>query len=170
VDRTQKTLNLLRWIVNPWVVGGAIIFALVMLMATLSLLWFTRPERSSAMPATAILNIIPAPTASQPPATPLPGKTPTPSPPVPPSPMPGVISVGSYVQISGTSGDGLRLRTDPSLDSEVRLLGSESEVFQVKEGPKEVDGYTWWYLVGPYDPSRRGWAVSNYLVVVQNPQ
>ena len=80
-----------------------------------------------------------------------------------------VIAVGAYVQISGTGGDGLRLRTDPGLDSEVRILGAESEVFQVEDGPKDVDGFTWWYLVGPYDASRRGWAVSNYLSVVQNP-
>jgi hypothetical protein len=39
----------------------------------------------------------------------------------------------------------------------------------VEDGPKDVDGFTWWYLVGPYDASRRGWAVSNYLSVVQNP-
>jgi hypothetical protein len=83
--------------------------------------------------------------------------------------MPGVIAVGAYVQITGTGGDGLRLRTDPGLNSEVRLLGAEAEVFQVNEGPQEADGYTWWYLVGPYDSSRRGWAVANFLAIVQNP-
>jgi hypothetical protein len=50
------------------------------------------------------------------------------------------------------------------------MLGAEAEVFQVSDGPREIDGYTWWYLVGPYDESRRGWAVANYLSVVQNPE
>jgi len=49
------------------------------------------------------------------------------------------------------------------------LLGSEAEVFRVQDGPREVDGYTWWYLVGPFDETRRGWAVANYLQIVQNP-
>ena len=73
------------------------------------------------------------------------------------------------MQISGTGGDGLRLRTEPGLESEVRMLGLEAEVFQVKDGPREVDGYNWWYLVAPVDTTRRGWAVANYLAVVQNP-
>jgi hypothetical protein len=73
------------------------------------------------------------------------------------------------VQIIGTGGDGLRLRDQPGLDGKVLLLGSEAEVFRVQDGPREVDGYTWWYLVGPFDETRRGWAVANYLQIVQNP-
>lgn len=73
------------------------------------------------------------------------------------------------MQIVGTGGDGLRLRTEPGLDSQVRLLGAEAEVFQIREGPQDVAGYTWWYLVAPYDESRQGWAVSNYLALIQNP-
>jgi hypothetical protein len=115
------------------------------------------------------LNVIPAPTATVPAPTMTVPPQLTPTSLVPPSPPPGVIAVGAYVQISGTGGDGLRLRTEPGLDNEVRILGSESEVFQVEDGPKDIDGYTWWYLVGPYDSSRRGWAVSNYLSVVQSP-
>ena len=89
-----------------------------------------------------------------------------------PAPFPpaGVIATGAYVQITGTGGDGLRLRTEPGLNADVRILGAEAEVFLVQDGPRQVDGYTWWYLVGPYDSTRRGWAVSNYLAVVQNPQ
>jgi len=159
----------IRWFINPWVVGGAFIVAFILLGATLSFLWFTRPGPQEVGKATAVMNVIPAPTATvpAPTATALPQSTPTSL--VPPSPPPGVIAVGAYVQISGTGGEGLRLRTDPGLNNEVRILGAESEVFQVEDGPKDVDGFTWWYLVGPYDASRRGWAVSNYLSVVQNP-
>jgi hypothetical protein len=49
------------------------------------------------------------------------------------------------------------------------MLGLEGEVFLVQEGPEEVDGYSWWYLVGPFDETRRGWAVANFMAVVQNP-
>ena len=86
-----------------------------------------------------------------------------------PPPPPGDLAVGAYVQVFGTGGDGLRLRTLPGLDNDVRLLGVEAEVFLVEDGPQQVDGFSWWYLVGPFDESRRGWAVSNYLAVVQNP-
>jgi hypothetical protein len=62
------------------------------------------------------------------------------------------------------------LRVEPGLDSQVRLLGLETEVFQVTDGPQEVDGFTWWYLVAPFDETRNGWAVSNYLAATtQNP-
>jgi hypothetical protein len=49
------------------------------------------------------------------------------------------------------------------------MLGVEAEVFQVRDGPRDVDGYVWWFLVAPTDETRGGWAVSNYLAVVQNP-
>jgi hypothetical protein len=42
----------------------------------------------------------------------------------------------------------------------------DAEVFEVKEGPKEADGFTWWYLVAPYDTNRSGWAASKFLTVV----
>jgi hypothetical protein len=161
--------GLIHYLINPWILGGAFLTALILLGATLGFLWYTRPTPAPPGPATAVLNIIPAPTATQ--LSPTPGAasdeslTPT----VPPSPPPGTIGVGAYVQISGTSGDGLRLRTDPGLDSQVRLLGAEAEVFLVKDGPSEKDDYTWWFLVGPYDESRQGWAVSNFLTVVQSP-
>jgi hypothetical protein len=77
--------------------------------------------------------------------------------------------VDGYVQITGTGGDGLRLRTEAGLGSEVRFLGLEDEVFLIQDGPQNADGYVWWYLVAPFDETRRGWAVSNFLQVVQNP-
>jgi hypothetical protein len=45
----------------------------------------------------------------------------------------------------------------------------EAEVFLVKDGPKQSDGFTWWFLEAPYDPDRSGWAASSYLVMVRNP-
>jgi len=103
------------------------------------------------------------PTSSPTPADAAQG-TPTPIPPLAPSP--DEIAVGRFVQVSGTGGDGLRLRTAPGLDAPVRFLAREAEVFQVADGPQPGDGYTWWYLVAPYDPQRAGWAVANYLSVL----
>jgi len=63
----------------------------------------------------------------------------------------------------------LRMRSRPGLEGEIRFLGYEAEVFHVTDGPQSADGYTWWYLVAPYDESIQGWAVANFLAVVQNP-
>jgi hypothetical protein len=77
--------------------------------------------------------------------------------------------VGVLVQVSGTGLDGLRIRTDPSLQGQVKFVGIEAEVFQVKDGPRETDGYTWWFLVAPYDETLNGWAVGDYLQIIQSP-
>ena len=77
--------------------------------------------------------------------------------------------MGAFVQISGTGGSGLNLRAEPDLDSDIRYLGLESEVFKVQDGPVETDEFTWWYIAGFSDNTRSGWAVSNFLEVIQNP-
>jgi hypothetical protein len=86
-----------------------------------------------------------------------------------PTLAPGTIGVGTYVQISGTDGEGLNLRASPGLSAAINFLGYDSEVFEVREGPQEKDGYVWWYLVTPVDESRNGWAAASYLSLVANP-
>ncbi len=78
--------------------------------------------------------------------------------------------MGVYVQITGTNGDGLRIRSAPGVSSTPLFLGMDSEVFLVKDGPREADGYTWWFLTAPYDTNRSGWAAASYLSLVQTPQ
>ena len=160
---------LTRWLLDPWLILGAIGFGSLTLVAGLFLLYVTRPAAAPAGLSTAVVTIISVPTATDVPPTATPAGPETPTPPSLPLPPPGDVSIGAYVQIVGTSGDGLRLRTEPGLDSEVRVLGEETEVFVVTDGPTDTDGYGWWYLESPSDRSRRGWAVSNYLSVVQNP-
>ena len=104
-----------------------------------------------------------------------PSPTLTPSPPPSPAAVPtgtatpalpagaGDISLGELVEVIGTSGEGLRLRSSPGLDSEVSFLGFENEVFEVRDGPVDRDGFVWWFLANPYDTSKQGWAVSIYL-------
>lgn len=159
-----------RRFVNIWVILGSLGIALCLLCVTVSLIWFTRPDRELASSGTAVFYVIPyhSPTPLPPTQTPIPTEEGADDS-IPPSPPPGEIAASAYVQVSGTGGDGLRMRSEPGLNSEVKFLGLESEVFQVLDGPELVDGYTWWLLVAPYDENVRGWAVSNYLKVVQNP-
>jgi hypothetical protein len=88
---------------------------------------------------------------------------------VPPPPA-GEVRVGSYVQVTGTGEAGfLNLRAEASLNAAVNYLAIEREVFQVQAGPAAADSFTWWYLVDPASGTRFGWAVQNYLQVVQGP-
>ena len=156
-----------NWL-NIRVLISSIVLAIFLLCLTGSLFLVTSKDRP-AVQSTAILEVIHAstPTVNSGSATPQ-AATPGVSQ-IPPSPQAGAIVVDSHVQVTGTGGDGLRLRIEPSLDSQILMLGSEAEVFRVHDGPIEADGYTWWYLVGPFDSSRYGWAVANFLVVVQGP-
>jgi hypothetical protein len=155
------------------VIIGAILTGFILYGAVLLLVWYSKPVQTPKPPATPVMIVVAAPTATLTPLppTPTPVVTPsaTPNPLVPPAPGEGVISTGAYVQISGTGSDGLRLRMEPGLEGRIRFLGMESEVFIVRDGPQSVDSFSWWYLVAPLDESRAGWAVSNYLQVVQNP-
>lgn len=162
----RRTLPL-NGLIDLRVVGGAVVIASLLIAVTLGLLLVTRPPKSQpAGQVTAVLTLIAANTPTSGTGavqmTPASGETQMPTPP------PGELAIGAFVQIVGTGGDGLRMRDQPGLAAQVLMLGSEAEVFRVEDGPKEADGYTWWYLVGPFDSSRRGWAAVNFLQVVQN--
>jgi hypothetical protein len=86
-----------------------------------------------------------------------------------PQTTPGLISLDAFVKVSGTGGAGLRLRSSPGLQGTPQYLGLEDEIFKVESGPEEADGYTWWYLVAPFESNRKGWAAANYLEIVQEP-
>ncbi len=153
-------------LVNFWTVFGALLTAGALALLCYGSLWLTQPVREQPELAPAALTVIPAPTRTPlPPTLPpfAPQETPT------PTPLPGSIHVGGYVQISGTGGDGLRLRSAPNLDGTPLFLGYESEVFEVREGPRDSDGFTWWFLVAPYDETRNGWAAARFLSVIPTP-
>ena len=166
----MDTRALLRYVFSPWVVGGAVLLAIFLFCGSWVLLYSTRPGPEAAAPATAIVNVIPLPTPTPVVPTPTPSPEQTPTSAVPPGQGSQNFALGTFVQVSGTGGDGLRLRSEPGLNGTVRFLGLESEVFQVKDGPRQVDDYTWWFLVAPYDASVQGWAVGNFLVPAQNPE
>ncbi len=159
----------IRSLFNIKVIFGAIVFAGVVFAVFIGGLWSGKANRIAQAPATAILNIIEAPTNT--PIAPKTTSTPISAPTstgqaLPPS---GDISIGDYVQVSGTGGDGLRLHDTAGVSSKVRYIAIDSEVFTVNDGPLEADGYVWWLLQDPYTENAAGWGVSNYLVVVQNP-
>jgi len=156
--KRQRRFSL--WVVPAALLLGGGFFAAI-LLGTI----YLRPAPADAKDATAILTVIFAPT-STPQLIVTPAQTTTPTPGGSGATI-GGISQGMYVQISGTGGDGLRLRKDASIGAPVNFMGYEAEVFKVTDGPQTSDGYTWWYLTAPYDKARSGWAASNYLAVIE---
>jgi hypothetical protein len=155
---------------NYKVILGSILLAGILLCATFIYIFWLNPvlfDSQSAPPISAF-TIIPASTSTPRFVTPTPALI-SPTPPPTNTPLPGTIALNTYVQITGTDGDGLRLRVSPALSSDPLFLGFDSEVFLVKDGPSQADGYTWWYLTAPYDQTRSGWAVVNYLSYVPSP-
>ena len=155
----------LRPYLNRWVIFGALGFAAILLLITLIIIGWMSPRFSPDVGfAPADLTMIPAPTH-----TPNVTAVPTTDPFVTPTLDPTSINIDGYVQITGTEGEGLRIRLAPGLGGETVFRGEEAEVFIVKDGPQSVDGYTWWYLVAPYDETRAGWAAADFLAVVPSP-
>ncbi|MFN8388628.1 MAG: SH3 domain-containing protein [Anaerolineales bacterium] len=154
----------IRQLFNKWVILGALSFAGLLLLITALSIGFKPPLQPSDVGfAPANLTVIPASTStsSAPPTATID--------PFAPTATPTGIAIGNYVQISGTNGEGLRIRSEPGLTGNPDFLGYDSEVFIVKDGPQIVDGYTWWYLVAPYDDTRAGWAASDFLSYIPSP-
>ena len=155
----------LRLYLNRYVILGTLAVAGILLIVTLVIIGWTSPRFSPDVGfAPADLTMIPAPTH-----TPNVTAAPTNDPLKTPTLAAGTIGVGGYVQINGTEGEGLRIRVTPGLNSETVFRGEEAEVFLVKDGPQTADGYTWWYLVAPYDETRAGWSAADFLAVVPSP-
>lgn len=154
----------IRPLINRWVILGAVLLAGFLTLLTAISIGLTSARQSEDVGfAPADLTVIPAPTStsSAPPTATVD--------PFAPTPAPTGIAVGSYVQISGTNGEGLRIRAQPGLNGEPQFLGFDSEVFVVQDGPREADGFVWWYLVAPYDETRVGWAAADFLSYVPAP-
>src|SRR5512134_1712556 len=154
-----------RDLINKWVVLGAFALAGVLTLITAIGIGLTSsPPASDVGFAPADLTVIPAPTGtSGAPPTPTidPFATPT---------TPAGVAIGNYVQITGTEGQGLRIRAEPGLGGAFQFLAYDAEVFVIQDGPREVDGYVWWYLVAPYDETRVGWAAADFLTYIPEPE
>ncbi len=147
----------------------ALLIGTALLVVTLAYILVARPGAPAADlgPASAALTVIPAPTgtprALPPTLTPLP-----PTPTLPPTPGVGEFGLGVYVRVD-TGGAALRVRAEPGLNSAPLFLAFDEEVFLISDGPRQADGYTWWYLTASYDEARRGWAAQDFLHIISSP-
>lgn len=82
----------------------------------------------------------------------------------PTAPPANTIGIGSLVVVAGTDGAGLAVRQGPGVDFTLFFVAEDTAEFVVEAGPREADGYTWWYVSDPADANRSGWAVEDYLL------
>lgn len=146
------------------VIGGSISIAVILLLITAGYFYFLPTPADVGIEPTASIYVIDGPTAT------IPAPTSTPMPPATPTPEITTdtdIAIGSLVQITGTDGEGLNLRTEPNTSSNIQFLGYDLEIFEVVEGPIFDEGYWWWYLETPLEKTRSGWAVENYLEIIE---
>jgi hypothetical protein len=156
----------LRSALTPRAIAGAVLVTILLLALTFTWMYWAVPPKPDPAGLMAAMTVIPAPTGT----TAVQVATIDPYAPTPTlTPVPGQLAIGIYVQIVGTSGLGLNIRSAPGLDSSQQFMGFDSEVFRIEEGPSEKDGYTWWYLVSNYDDGRAGWAASNFLEYIPSP-
>ena len=150
-------------LINIWTIAGAVLVAGCLLLTTLLAIGWMRPRQPGDE------GFLPADVTIIPPSTLTPSPAPTPTPAGTASAANGQIGIGAYVQITGTEGAGLRIRSAPGLTSDTVFRGEEAETFKITDGPQQADGYTWWHLVAPYDETRAGWAAADFLAVVPPP-
>lgn len=81
---------------------------------------------------------------------------------------PQTLAVGISVIVAGVDGDELNIRdTAGVLGTNVLFRFPEGTLLTVVDGPTQADGFTWWRIQNASIPSQVGWAVSNYLQVVE---
>ena len=149
---------------NPITLLTTIILLAGLILAALAAIFLGR-SKEPPDEVTPVLTMISAPT--QTPEPPTPTATSTPSDPTEVVLPEGVIGVGIYVQVIGTDGAGLRMRSEPGLSGTVNFTALDAEAFLVIDGPVEADGYTWWHLEAPYDQTRNGWSAGDFLSPIE---
>jgi hypothetical protein len=153
--RDAPAPRILPWWIWPLGVGVALVGLAVVWAAVIA----APIPVQSAEAAPPVFTVYPPPSFTPIPPTlaPTPYYTPTLA---LPTVVPGTIGIGGMVEVTDI---GLRLRDAPSTSGKILYVADKSETFNVIEGPRTANGYTWWLLQGVYDTTQQGWAVENYL-------
>jgi hypothetical protein len=73
------------------------------------------------------------------------------------------IGPGATVVVSGTGGQGLRLRAQPTTNANIVVAVKEGTKLAVVEGPQQGDGYTWWKVRTA--GGQEGWGAADWLTL-----
>jgi hypothetical protein len=159
---------MIKWIkerLSLWMVLGAAGTTFVLCILCGLLNYFILPGGSiSGGQEGAVITLIPYPTAT-PTAVSIPDA-------IQQTPIIGSegLQIGKIVRIANSVNDGLNLRFAPGVNNPSRFLALGGEKYLIMDGPVNADGYTWWNLAAPGDPSLNGWAVGDFLEVITSPR
>lgn len=78
---------------------------------------------------------------------------------------PTEIYLGATVEVTGTDGAGLNVRSEPTTGAEVLTVFLDGTQVEVIDGPVEAEGFVWWQIAG--NEVAAGWIVSDFVVVVE---
>ncbi|MBN2007557.1 MAG: hypothetical protein JXA21_29700 [Anaerolineae bacterium] len=153
INEGRHTSTILHW--------GCLIFLLAAIALVIlggGWLLIKEPARPSGpRPAAIVWTATPTPTPTASP-TPLPTATPASQ-----SVAPLEIALGTRVRVSGTGDIGLSIRAAAGTATERLDIAAEGETFLVVAGPQSADGLVWWFLRDEINPTREGWAATDYL-------
>ena len=83
------------------------------------------------------------------------------------TPTPKPLAIGFSAVVVDVGNQELNIRNLPGLiDSQILFRAPEGSLFEIIEGPQEADGFTWWKVLDTQFQIE-GWAVANYLQVIQ---
>ncbi len=85
-------------------------------------------------------------------------------PPVIISPTPESMGIGKTVMVEADE-SGLNVRAGAGIQNQRLFVADDGEVFTIVGGPTQADGFTWWEIQSPNDPTRRGWGASVFLAM-----
>ncbi|HAF61323.1 MAG TPA: hypothetical protein DCK95_03240 [Anaerolineaceae bacterium] len=79
--------------------------------------------------------------------------------------LPGVFAVDMRVTVANTGGDGLKVHSEPDIESDTLTIASDGSVWIIIEGPTIKEGRVWWKMWSE-SSGLTGWAVQDYLTAV----
>ncbi|MCA9833941.1 MAG: SH3 domain-containing protein [Thermomicrobiales bacterium] len=77
----------------------------------------------------------------------------------------GTFEVDQYVSVTE---DDVNMREDASTDATIVRTIPQGELFTIRSGPEEADGYTWWEVISDTEGDS-GWIAEDFLVAADEP-
>ena len=150
--------------IGVWILGG-LVAVLALAVCGLWALYLLRGQIAAAGPTPTLILWTPTP-------VPTPAASPAPTSTKPPDSTPTIspdIAIGRYVQVVGTGGYGLSLRSGPGENYTRMDVALEGEILVVVDGPTAASGSEWWKIQDRENVEREWWAVGNFLQPVDHP-